>query len=78
MKWTRQTKVNEVPTVYQSEDGETVQFKAGEEPWTYIIMGGTTVSKKKALEVIEEADTQGFLQHDYEGGYEEATKTLEV
>ena len=78
MKWTRQTKLNEEPTRYQSEDGDIVEFKAGKAAWTYIIMGGTTVSKKKALEVIEEQCSQGLRQHDYEGGYEEATKTLEV
>ena len=78
MKWTRQTQANEEPTVYQSENGDIVKYKAGDEPWTYAIYKATTVSQAMALKVIEEHDCQGLRQHDFKGGYDEATKTLTV
>jgi hypothetical protein len=78
MKWTRQTEMNEKPIIYNSEDGDIVKFKAGDEPWTWDIYPDTTVSTRKANKVIEQYVTQGINQHDYEGGFNEAVQVLEV
>ena len=73
--WTRVTKANEEPVTYRDGYNE-VAFQATKVPWTYEIIRARGCGAAKAEELINEYCKSGVAQHDYEGGFDEATKNL--
>lgn len=76
---TRNPKDNEEVYLYVGDDGSTVKFQADpDEPFAYLFYKSSTAPKKVQSKLVEAFIAQGFKQHSYAGGFDEAIKTLTV
>jgi hypothetical protein len=73
--WTRTTEANAEPSVYVDGFNKIV-FMAGKAPWTWDIIETRGVGARKVEELLDAYVERGVKQHDFEGGFDEATKEL--
>ena len=76
--WTRQSEGGKEPAVYVNDKGEVVKFEGHPtQAWCWNIYQSANRPKTSvANKVIEAYVEAGLRQHDFEGGFEEATRTL--
>lgn len=82
---TRTNKIGEGPdqwTEYTNkETGKTISIQAGKQPWTWNTKTNCPILEKNpklVRMVLEKYVEQGIKQHDYKGGFEEATSELVI
>lgn len=69
----------ETTTIYKdSETGNTISLTSTTTPWTWIAKTTCPVLEKNVRKILNKYVQQGIAQHDYKGGYSEATEVLKI
>lgn len=62
--------------VYETPDGRTISFAAGERNWTWHISTECPILHKHRELIIDAYISKGIRQHEYKGGWKEAISEL--
>lgn len=66
-------------TEYKNQEtGETITISAGKAAWTWTGKTTSPLLKKLFNKILNAYIEKGIAQHDYVGGFEEATSKLEI
>lgn len=75
--WIRRSAPNATPVIYKEKGAmRFCAFRDGEEPWTYVITRLTGVTRQECHNVIDAYNVAGLKQHDFKGGFAEATREI--